>query len=307
MTHHHATSTRAEWTIPIENFLWLALVHVLDVEKKFCLGRLTHCRVMNWTFQCTPCHPLEECASVLVQESVTRLQHGGSLELVALPESRAFGAGADCLSVTEPARLIARSTSPARFWSILNNVQCSFENRVFRDGSLQPFHDTLWGAPTLWYVHSRQSARHYEHDAEYPNRWSMACGRNMDLVANNQRIICVLQCKGTAGSRSTMTLSVRAPFGAQGFPDSLFSSSMFVFIGSSCKDLVRTTIPSEVRAINFSPELACSKPNTWKPPFRFAADSKRCLATEWQHFTPVQIVLRALVRCAPILAREALT
>ena len=65
----------------------------------------------------------------------------------------------------------------------------------------------------------------------------------------------------------------------------MFRSSIFVFIGSSCKDLVRTTIPSEVRAINSSPELACSQRNTWKPPFSFAADSKRCLATEWQHCT----------------------
>ena len=72
-------------------------------------------------------------------------------------------------------------------------------------------------------------------------------------------------------------------------------------------------MPSEVRATKCSRELACSKPNTRKPrsahdtTYNFAADSKRGLATEWQHFACVQVVLHALVRCAPILAREGLT
>ena len=64
------------------------------------------------------------------------------------------------------------------------------------------------------------------------------------------------------------------------------------------------------RATNCSPVRTCAKPNTHKTPFdhnapaTFAADSKRGLTNEWQHFAPVQVVLRALVRCAPILANQ---
>ena len=116
-------------------------MHVLDVEKQFCLGRLTHCRIKIRTFQCAPRHILEERASVLVQESVTRLQDC-VMDRLNWWLFRGAARLAQMQTVSRSQKWLGSQHVQLQWqdiWSVLNNVQCSFENMVFRDCSLQPF------------------------------------------------------------------------------------------------------------------------------------------------------------------------
>ena len=107
-----------------------------------------------------------------------------------------------------------------------------------------------------------------------------------------------------------MTSSVTTPSGAQNFSSHLVQvldvRLQWQFLHDPCP--CNSTIQGFVQPIVLSSTPASSRTpvkhlSTMTHVFNLA-DSKRGLATEWQHFAPVQVVLRALVRCAPILANQ---
>ena len=134
--------------------------------------------------------------SRVCDEAAALLEPSGSVDLVALPESRALGASANCLSVKELTRFSARSTSMARYLVCPEQRPVLFRERGLQRLLAPTVHDTLWSdsdavcSPPIMCTTLR-----------CPNRCSTASVTNMGLGENSQRFICFPQCYVTVGSR----------------------------------------------------------------------------------------------------------
>ena len=304
VTRHHATPTRAESTIPSDAFLWQALVHVLDVKEQFCFRRLTHCRVRNWSFSALhiifwKSPPLSSFNSMsrgwtqvdrLNWWLLGRAEYSAQVQTVSRSQN--------WLS-SQPFQLQRQDIGSA-----LNDVQFSFASMGLPRLLAPTVHSMFWCASASSYVHPDKSAQHNEYNAVCPHRCNKAFVRNMNLGANRQRFICFLQGCVTFAWRyihflgqNTLWCKRLSRYFVQVLDGGLHWQ--FLHGPCPCNDPIGISCNQM-----FSRDHLCQAKHMQNhlstlPPTRSMA---------WQQNgnTPLQAVLRALVRCAPVLARQVL-